>query len=138
MRVKVDATGLYTYPDATIVCDDAEFDDDQKDSVINPTVIVEVLSKSTESYDRGRKSAHYRQVESLQEIILISQDEVAVERYVRQLSGWLLLEKRDLKDTLEVTSVGIEVAMSELYRDVKFDNSSEAGSGEAAEDGATE
>lgn len=122
LRIKIQATGLYTYPDASIVCGDLEFDDEQRDTVTNPTVIVEVLSDSTEKYDRGRKSSHYRQVPSVREIILISQDEAHVERFVRQPEGgWLLLEARDLAESFELSSLNVTIAMSDLYRHVKFD-----------------
>ena len=122
LRVKVQATGLYTYPDASIVCGDLEFDDDQRDTVVNPIVIVEVLSDSTEKYDRGRKSNHYRQIPSLREIVLIAQDQIHVERFVRQPGGgWLLLEEKNPSGTFELSSLGIMIAMSELYRNVKLE-----------------
>ena len=70
LRVQVQSTGLYTYPDATIVCGELLFDDDHRDTLLNPTLIVEVLSDSTEKYDRGKKSNHYRQIASLKELIL--------------------------------------------------------------------
>lgn len=70
LRVKAFATGLYTYPDATIVCGEQEFDDEHRDNLIKPTVIVEVLPESTEKYDRGKKSNHDRQIESLRELVL--------------------------------------------------------------------
>ncbi len=122
LRVQVQSTGLYTYPDATIVCGELEFDDDQRDTVINPTVIVEVLSDSTEKYDRGRKSKHYRQIASLKELILISQDRPNIERFTRQPNGeWLFHEQRDLSENFELKSLGITVAISELYRNVTFE-----------------
>ncbi len=122
LRVKVSSTGLYTYPDATIVCGELTFDDERRDTVTNPTVIVEVLSDSTEKYDRGRKSSHYRQILSVREIILISQDEAHVERFVRQPEGgWLLLEERELKGLFNLSSLNITIAMSELYRNVTFE-----------------
>ena len=74
LRIKVNATGLYTYPDAVIVCDEPKFEDAQVDTLLNPRVIVEVLSDSTEKYDRGGKFAHYRQIPSLQEYVLVAQD----------------------------------------------------------------
>src|SRR5262245_21149003 len=74
MRVKVSATGLYAYPDVAALCGDLQFDDDQRDTLVNPTVLIEVLSPSTEGYDRGDKSAHYRRLESLQEYVLVAHD----------------------------------------------------------------
>lgn len=122
LRVKVNPSGLYTYPDALIVCGELEFDDEQKDTVTNPNVLVEVLSDSTEKYDRGTKSSLYRQIASLRELILISQNEPQVERFIRQDSGgWLLLEQRELSGSVELESVAVSLAMSELYRGVTFE-----------------
>jgi Uma2 family endonuclease len=80
MRVKVNATGLYTYPDIAIVCDRPQFEDEVFDTLLNPRVVVEVLSDSTEKYDRGVKFGHYRQIPSLQEYVLVAQDRPLVER----------------------------------------------------------
>jgi Uma2 family endonuclease len=126
LRVQVQATGLYTYPDATIVCGEQIFDDDHRDTLLNPTVIVEVLSDSTEKYDRGKKSNHYRQIKSLKELILIAQDRPQVERFTRQPNGdWLFNEQKELSAEFELKSLGISVAMSELYRGVKFEPTEE-------------
>ena len=84
MRVKVSDSGLYTYPDVVVVCDEPRFEDNHFDTLLNPTVIVEVLSPSTESYDRHGKFLSYQTLESLQEYILVSQNKVCVEQYVRQ------------------------------------------------------
>ncbi len=122
LRVKVNVSGLYTYPDASIVCGELQFDDAQKDTLTNPTVLIEVLSESTEKYDRGAKSGHYRQIAALQEIVLISQDEPLVERFTRQANGgWLLIESRQLSDEVHLESVGISITLSELYRGVAFE-----------------
>jgi len=122
LRVQVQSTGLYTYPDATIVCGELEFDDDQRDTIINPTVLMEVLSDSTEKYDRGKKSSHYRQIASLKELILIALDRPHVERFTRQASGdWLFHEEKELAAGFELRSLGISIAVSELYRGVKFE-----------------
>jgi Uma2 family endonuclease len=122
LRVQVQSTGLYTYPDATIVCGELLFDDDHRDTLLNPTVIVEVLSDSTEKYDRGKKSNHYRQIASLKELILIAQDRSHVERFTRQPNGdWLFHEQKELTAGFELKSLGISIAISELYRGVKFE-----------------
>jgi len=122
LRVQVRSTGLYTYPDATIVCGEREFDDDQRDTIINPTVIVEVLSDSTKKYDRGKKANHYRQIASLKELLLITQDRPHVERFTRQPNGdWMFHEQYDLSADFELKSLGILVAISELYRGVTFE-----------------
>ena len=83
MRVKISPTGLYAYPDVTVVCGDAQVEDTQQDTLLNPTLIVEVLSESTEAYDRGSKFAHYRKLASLLEYVLIAQTKSHVEHYVR-------------------------------------------------------
>lgn len=122
LRLQVQSTGLYTYPDATIVCGELLFDDDHCDTLLNPTVIVEVLSDSTEKYDRGKKSNHYRQIASLKELILIAQDRSHVERFTRQPNGdWLFHEQKELTADFELKSLGISIAISELYRGVKFE-----------------
>jgi Uma2 family endonuclease len=93
MRVKVRASGLYTYPDVVIVCGEPRFEDAAFDTLNNPTVLFEVLSESTEAYDRGAKATHYRKIPSLKEYVLVSQDEARCDRFVRQSDGsWILRE----------------------------------------------
>jgi len=126
LRVRVEPTGLYTYPDATIVCGELKFDDDQRDTVVNPTVIVEVLSDATEKYDRGRKANHYRQISTLKELVLIAQDQPHVERFTRQANGdWLFHEEEELTAGFELPSLGISVLLAELYRNVPFEAGAE-------------
>lgn len=120
MRVKVAATGLYTYPDVVALCADLLFDDLQRDTLINPTVIFEVLSPSTEAYDRGEKFAHYRRLESLTDYVLLSQDKPRVERFVRQGSLWVLMEISSLDDAINLTSLGCDLPLRELYDKVNF------------------
>jgi Uma2 family endonuclease len=121
LRVRVDATGLYTYPDVVIYCDKPQFEDDAFDTLLNPRAIVEVLSDSTEKYDRGAKFRHYRQIPSLQEYVLVAQDEALAERHVRQPDGsWLLTEFAGLDRVLEFATVPARVPLAEIYRDVTF------------------
>lgn len=120
MRVKVAATGLYTYPDVVALCADLLFDDLQRDTLINPAVIFEVLSPSTEAYDRGEKFAHYRRLESLTDYVLLSQDKPRVERFVRQGSLWVLMEISSLDDAINLTSLGCDLPLRELYDKVNF------------------
>ena len=120
MRVKVSPTGAYTYPDVVVVCDEPRFEDTSFDSLLNPTVLVEVLSPSTEAYDRGEKFAYYRQLDSLQEYILVSQNCVRVEHYLRQGEQWLLTEFSALDDQLHLTSIDCELSLREIYAKVKF------------------
>ena len=120
MRVKVSPTGLYTYPDVVVVCDEPRLEDSVLDTLLNPTVLVEVLSPSTEAYDRGEKFAHYRQLDSVQEYILVSQDCVRVEHYLRQGEQWLLTEFSALDDRLYLASIECELSLREIYAKVTF------------------
>src|SRR5207249_2311543 len=87
MRLKVSRTGAYTYPDVMVACKKSELEDSHKDTILNPVVIIKVLSKSTEDIDRGRKFENYRQIETLQDFLLVSQDSHRVERMTRQSEG---------------------------------------------------
>jgi Uma2 family endonuclease len=122
LRIKVESAGLYTYPDASIICGELQLDPETPNSVTNPVVLVEVLSESTEGYDRGEKSAFYRSIASLRALVLISQNRPLVECYTRQASGgWLLTEVRSLSDSLVLEPIGIAIPLAEIYRNVKFD-----------------
>ena len=114
MRVKVSATGLYTNPDVVVVCDKPQFEDAQVDTLLNPRVIVEILSKSTEDYDRGTKFVHYRTLPSLAEYVLVSQDQVHVERYLRKGGGWLLTETDQREEAVELPSVDARLVLAEV------------------------
>ena len=126
IRVKVSRTGLYTYPDVVVVCGAIRFEGTSHDTLLNPLVIVEVLSASTEAYDRGEKFAHYRRLESLQEYLLVAQDKVRIEHYVRQGAQWVLSEVSDLNDTVHLASIGCDVGLQEVYDKVQFVTSDEA------------
>jgi len=121
MRVKVNATGLYTYPDIVVACEKEQFDDKQKDTLLNPTLIIEVLSDSTEAYDRGAKFKHYRQLGSLLEYVLIAQDKYIIEHYVRQPNGqWLFAETDDLQSILQLPTINCHLTLHEVYNKVKM------------------
>jgi Uma2 family endonuclease len=115
MRVLVSRTGLYTCPDVVVICGEALFLDDKGDTLLNPTVIFEVLSPTTETYDRGRKFGHYRQLDSLREYVLIAQDRVAVERYVRRGDEWVLTDLLSMEDTLSLPSIDCHIPLREIY-----------------------
>jgi Uma2 family endonuclease len=117
MRVKVDPSGLYTYPDLLVICGAERFDDAQKDTLLNPMLIIEVLSPSTEAYDRGDKFEHYRKLESLLEYVLIHQDKPHVERFVRQpeKNNWMLSEAKGLEATIRLDAIDCELALAEIY-----------------------
>jgi Uma2 family endonuclease len=121
IRVKVSETGLYTYPDASISCGDIQFEDGTQDVLLNPKVIFEVLSKSTERRDRGWKFDQYTRLPSMIEYVLVSQEQLLVERFVRQPDGnWMLERLNDLNSSLNLESVGIKLGLHEIYSDVEF------------------
>jgi len=123
MRVKVGSGGLYTYPDVVVVCGTPTFEDSEGDTLTNPTVIVEVLSKTTEGYDRGDKSAHYRRLDSLLEYVLVSQDKVHLEHFVRQHDNqWLLSEAGDLKAVIDLISISCKLALADIYDKVQLES----------------
>lgn len=116
MRVRVPSTQLYTYPDVTVVCDEPQFEDDYLDTLLNPTLIIEVLSESTEGYDRGKKFGFYRTIPSLAEYLLVAQDEQRIEQYAKQQDGrWLLSESSSADDLIELVSIQCQLALKEVY-----------------------
>lgn len=121
MRVFVPQTKLYTYPDLVVCCGKPQFQDDVFDTLLNPVLLIEVLSDSTESYDRGKKFQHYRSIESLQEYVLVTQDEARIEKYVRHGDGfWLLSEAVGLNSEIEFSSIECRIALSEVYDKINF------------------
>ena len=121
MRVCVQPVGLYTYPDIVVVCGELEMLDSEVDTVLNPTVLIEVLSPSTESYDRGKKFELYRSLESLAEYVMISSQQVRVERYSRSPDDtWIFSEKTSLEDTVELKSIDCYLRLTDVYRKVDF------------------
>ncbi len=120
MRVSIPSVNSYFYPDIGIVCEEPRFEDDVFDILLNPIVVVEVLSPSTEAYDRGDKFAHYRQLQSLQEYILVSQDKVRVDHYVRHATQWILTDFQALDQHLPLTSIQCELPLQEIYENVPF------------------
>ena len=120
MRVSIPSVNSYFYPDVSVVCEEPRFQDDVFDTLLNPIVIVEVLSPSTEAYDRGDKFAHYRQLTSLQEYILVSQDKVRVDHYVRHAAQWILTDFQELEQQFPLTSIQCELPLQEIYESVPF------------------
>ena len=120
MRVRINATGLYTYPDVVVTCGEELFQDDNNDVLLNPVVIIEVLSESTEAYDRGKKFEHYQQVESLAAYLLISQNPWRLEQFVRQTAGeWLYSQAHDLEAIVKVEPIDCRLALSDIYSKVE-------------------
>lgn len=121
MRVFVPETGLYTYPDLVVVCGEPVFQDDVFDTLLNPILLIEVLSDSTESYDRGKKFQHYRSIESLQEYVLVAQDEARIEKYVKHGDGfWLLSEAVGIDAEIEFSSIECRISLREVYDKINF------------------
>ncbi|MEX1117410.1 MAG: Uma2 family endonuclease [Terrimicrobiaceae bacterium] len=121
LRIKVQANGLYTYPDLLVACGGLVFEDDQLDTLINPTLIVEVLSDSTERYDRVKKFDLYRAIPSLKEYVLVSQSEHRVEQFLRQPNEeWTLRITTDPTAFIALPSIDCEVPLAEIYDRVEF------------------
>ena len=129
MRVSAPLTSSYFYPDVVVVCEEPRFEDEVFDILLNPIILVEVLSPSTEAYDRGEKFSHYRHLASLQEYVLVSQDKVLVERYRRPekhetasvtTEDWIFTAFQALEDMLPLTSIQCELPLQEIYERVTF------------------
>ena len=129
MRVSSPLTSSYFYPDVVVVCEEPRFEDDVFDTLLNPIILVEVLSPSTEAYDRGEKFAHYRQLASLQEYVLVAQDKVFVEHYRRQekqgtapVTGkdWIFTDFQELEEILSLTFIQCDLPLQEIYERVAF------------------
>ncbi len=119
MRVKVLTTGLNTYPDVVVICGQPRFTDDVHDSITNPIVLIEILSPSTERYDRGMKAQHYRTIDTLQEYLLIAQDRTHVEQYQRHTTGqWLFNEATQLDTMITLASIGCTLLLADIYEKV--------------------
>jgi Uma2 family endonuclease len=127
MRVKVEANGLYTYPDVSVVCDEPQIERIAGvETLLNPAVLIEilseVLSESTAQYDRGTKWLLYRDLPTLRHYVLIGQDEYRVEHYARQPDGrWLFSEARGVEESIELESIGCRLPLDRLYARVKFE-----------------
>ena len=122
MKIGVEAADLYAYPDVVIGCGEDRFADRHFDTLLNPTVVIEVLSPSTEAYDRSKKFAHYRQLESLTNYLLVSQSRRRIEHFHREPDGrWLLFEAAGAEAALEIPSIGCRLALAEVYDKVEID-----------------
>jgi len=121
MRVKVSPTGMYTYPDVVALCGEPQLEDTHFDTLLNPTVIIEVLSESTEKYDRGEKFAHYRRLMTLREYVLVAQDKMRVEHYRRSEGDeWVLSEVSDPNGTLHLPAIECHLQVAAIYEKVDF------------------
>jgi len=121
LRVHIPATGLYTYPDIVVTCGNEEYLDDQFDTLLNPLLIIEVLSPNTADYDRGGKFFHYRSSPAFGEYLTIAQDQVLVEHWIRQSErDWLFADHARTEDTVCLKTLNIELNVSALYEKVEF------------------
>jgi Uma2 family endonuclease len=120
MRVRVEATNLYTYPDIVVVCGEPAFAEDKFDTLTNPTVLIEILSYSTASYDRVSKFHHFRRLPSLQEYILVHQEKAAIEHYVLEENKWTLVDIFGLDSKLSLSSINCEIGLQDIYERVEF------------------
>jgi Uma2 family endonuclease len=121
MRVRVARADHYSYPDVVVVCGPAEFEDGSEDTLLNPTVLIEVLSPSTEAYDRGAKFEFYRMLESLSDYLLISQSRPIIEHYTRQPDNhWLLSTYKGLEAVTPIPSIGCELRLADVYDKVAW------------------
>lgn len=120
MRVKVRETGMYAYPDLVAVCDEPRFEDAQLDALLNPSLIVEVLSASTEAYDMGEKFAHYRRLSSLSEYVLVAQDKVRVEHFLRNGEKWVLSDYIQAENEILLPSIGCRLILQDIYNKVEL------------------
>lgn len=120
MRISIPTAKSYFFPDVGVVCEEPRFEDDVFDTLLNPIVVVEVLSPSTEAYDRGEKFAHYRQLPSLQEYLLVAQDQIRVEHYHRQERQWIFTDFERHDEILPLPSLQCELPLQEIYERVTF------------------
>jgi Uma2 family endonuclease len=136
MKVVTSPSGLFSYPDVVVICGEPRFYDERRDILTNPTVVFEVLSPSTEAYDRGEKFLRYRtQIETLQEYVLVSQHRPLVEHYVRQPDGsWSYFSATGLDEAVDLVSIGCRLPLSEIYDRIVFP----AGASGVAEDSGAE
>jgi Uma2 family endonuclease len=118
LRLVIPASRLYTYPGLMVICGKVEFEGDREDIVKNPRCIIEVLSKSTASYDRGVKFVHYRSIPSLQDYLTVWQDSVHLEHYTRQAENfWLLREYTSIEDVVRIASIGADISLAAAYEE---------------------
>ena len=118
MRVRTSPMGSYFYPDVVVVCGEPQFEDNVFDTLLNPILVIEVLSPSTEVYDKGEKFRYYQELTSLREYVLVSQDRVRVEQYRLAKTQWVQTEFRAPEDVLPLVSIGCELSLRDIYRRV--------------------
>ena len=120
MRVLIQATGLYAYPDATVCCGEPQLLESGLDTLVNPALIVEVVSPSTEAYDRGKKFEHYQTIDSLTAYLLISPDRIRADLFTRQPNGWVLTSATGRDGIIDLPTIGCRLALKDLYERIEF------------------
>ena len=118
MRVKIPACAVYTYPDLLVVCGESQLEDAEQDTLLNPTLIVEVVSPATSAYDRGDKFHYYSALPSLQAYLLIAEDQVLLEHFARTGDSWLLTYTSDPTAVVQLPTIGCSIPVAEVYKDV--------------------
>jgi Uma2 family endonuclease len=120
MRLLILREGIGTYPDAMVLCGKPEFHDGRSDVLLNPTVVIEVLSPSTEAYDRGLKFEFYRSIPSLRHVVFVAQDHMSIEVYERTDAGWILQPAQGPDSIAALNAIGVDLPLSEIYENVEF------------------
>jgi Uma2 family endonuclease len=121
LRLRVAPNGLYTYPDLMVICGAPQFADNRRDAMVNPILIVEVLSESTQAYDRGGKFAHYKTLPSLREYLLIAQDVPRFEQWIRQPdNNWLMAETNGRDASIQLASMDCMLPLAKIYKRVEW------------------
>jgi Uma2 family endonuclease len=118
LKVRVPNSKRFFYPDVSVICGETQFADEERDVILNPIIVVEVLSESTEAFDRGKKFISYQQIESLKEYLLVAQDEFVVEHYLRQADGWLYTKASGLDAAIALPALNCRIALSDIYSKV--------------------
>ncbi|HYY93233.1 MAG TPA: Uma2 family endonuclease [Pyrinomonadaceae bacterium] len=119
LKVRVPNSKRFFYPDVSVVCGETRFADEARDVILNPVLVVEVLSESTEAFDRGKKFSSYQQIESLREYLLVAQDEFVVEHYLRQEDGWLYTKASGPEADLVLPALDCRIALGDIYNKVE-------------------
>ena len=121
LKLRIETTGLYTYPDLSVVCGEPQLESDGGDVLLNPIVLVEVLSDSTEGYDRGKKFEHYRTIPTLKHFVLIAQDRHSIDCFSRQPDGsWVLASCQAVDEKVELAAIDSQLVVEEVYDKVVF------------------
>lgn len=119
LKVSVPNSKRFFYPDVSVICGETRFADEARDVILNPVLVVEVLSESTEAFDRGKKFSSYQQLESLREYLLVAQDEFVVEHYLRQEDGWLYTKASGAEADLVLPALDCRIALGDIYNKVE-------------------